>query len=223
MTALVNSVPSGAVYAQQRRAEACQLFIDGFDSIEKSFCIYEELDLGINDLAQDLADRGWDGSIHKLRRIQTKLRKEGRLAPSSKTGRPPNSQKCELDAEPVENSTPTPTPLPVIEAEIVTDDCIIPTNTAPVPTGQSRPEPYRNPAAAQRELTDQVGSEDYVRVIQLSNDISDILKKHAFRGTFSISEWTSCLGSFQSLVAVASAQHNNVQQYAGMEQGADWA
>ena len=74
-------------------------------------------------------------------------------------------------------------------------------------------KPYRNPEALKRELTDTVGHEDYLRVLEASNEISEVLKQHAFRGSLSTSEWTSILGSLQGLAAVASAQRNNVQQY----------
>ncbi len=146
-------------------------------------------------------------------------RKQG-LIESSKMARP----NCARNrAQIVENSTPTPNPpTPVYEAEIVIDDPIVLSHAEPVSFSESRAQPYRNPAAAQRELTDQVGSEDYVRVIRLFDDINNILQQHAFRGTLSTSEWTSILGCCQSTAAVASAMHNNVQQYAGMEQRADW-
>ncbi len=150
------------------------------------------------------------------------LRSTGELTEEHYAQQP--AQKRTNFVRPVENSTPTPNPpTPVYEAEIVIDDPIVLSHAEPVSFSESRAQPYRNPAAAQRELTDQVGSEDYVRVIRLFDDINDILQQHAFRGTLSTSEWTSILGCCQSTAAVASAMHNNVQQYAGMEQRADWS
>lgn len=146
----------------------------------------------------------------------------GHPAPIVENSTPPNSSWSERSTLKWEPASPNP-PTTVYEAEIVIDDPIVLSHAEPVSFSESRPQPYRNPAAVERELTDQVGSEDYQRVIQLVDDISVILKQHAFRGTFSISEWSSCLGGFQSLAAVASAQHNNVQQYAGNEQRVNWA
>ena len=143
------------------------------------------------------------------------LRAEGGLTDEDYTPQP--EQKRANIARPVENPTPPNPPIPVYEAEIVIDDPIVLSHTEPVSFSESRAQPYRNPEAAQRELTDQVGSEDYVRVIRLFDDINAILKDHAFRGTLTTSEWTSILGCCQSTAAVASAQHNNVQQYAGLE------
>ena len=230
-TAPLATVPTGAVTPIMSRQEwdtARDKWADDTDFLIRAWTynkfgtqedLAEALGKGVRSVQRRIKSLRDSGFMKSLSEDDGRT-KSAKVADPVENPTPPNSSWSERSTLNWDPTTPNP-PTPVYEAEVVIDDPIVLSHAEPVPFSEPRPQPYRNPAAVERELTDQVGSEDYQRVIQLVDDISVILKQHAFKGTFSISEWSSCLGGFQSLAAVASAQHNNVQQYAGMEQRVD--
>jgi hypothetical protein len=92
---------------KERRETACQMVVDGLESIRNGILIYDELGLSDKDLFEDLQRHGYEKSYRTLRKHTTALRKEGyslSTTQGKRTDLTRGGQKRPLPAELVENS-----------------------------------------------------------------------------------------------------------------------
>lgn len=67
------------------REQACQLVVNGLNSLRDGLLRYHELGLSTTDLFEDLRKQGWDKSKRTLQRVRATLVSEG-LLPESNQG-----------------------------------------------------------------------------------------------------------------------------------------
>ena len=84
-TAATDPIVAAVASLEVTREQACQMVVQGLNSIKAGILHYYKLGLSVTDLYEDLKDAGWDKSKRTLQRYAAVLRTEG-LLPETNQG-----------------------------------------------------------------------------------------------------------------------------------------